>query len=126
MADEDVARNLDSLVHLATAEMYTDRFEASGRHAERALAVGRATGQGELFPLISPCWTALWVQGRVAEAAGIFDDAVEEARMLDNFQGLAWQLFNRSFTASHGRRRRARVRDREGERGARERVWTTA
>ena len=44
--------------------------------------------------------TALWVQGRVAEAARIFDDAVEAARMLDNFQGLAWQLFNRSFTAS--------------------------
>ena len=44
--------------------------------------------------------TALWVQGRVAEAAGIFDDAVDAARMLDNFQGLAWQLFNRSFTAS--------------------------
>ena len=101
MADEDVARNLDSLVHLATAEMYTDRFEASGRHAERALAVGRATGQGELFPLIYPMLgTALWVQGRVAEAARIFDDAVEAARMLDNFQGLAWQLFNRSFTAS--------------------------
>ena len=101
LADEDVARNLDSLVHLATAEMYTDRFEASGRHAERALAVGRATGQGELFPLIFPMLgTALWVQGRVAEAARIFDDAIDAARMLDNFQGLAWQLFNRSFTAS--------------------------
>ena len=44
--------------------------------------------------------TALWVQGRVAEAARIFDDAVDAARMLDNFQGLAWQLFNRSFAAS--------------------------
>ena len=101
LADEEVARSLDSLVHLATAEMYTDRFEASGRHAERALAVGRSTGQGELFPLIYPMLgTALWVQGRVAEASRIFDDAVEAARMRDNAQGLAWHLFNRSFTAS--------------------------
>ena len=65
-----------------------DRFEASGRHAERALAVGRATGQGELFPLIFPMLgTALWVQGRIAEAARIFDDAVEAARMRGQLPG---------------------------------------
>ena len=100
LTDAEVARSLGSLVHLATAEMYTDRFEASGRHAERALVVGRATGQGELYPLIFPMLgTALWVRGRIAEAARIFDDAVEAARMRDNFQGLAWHLFNRSFVA---------------------------
>ncbi len=88
LADDDLARSLDSVVHLATAEMYTDRFADSGRHAERALAIGRATGQGELFPLIFPMLgTALWVQGRVAEAARIFDDAIEASRMLDNSPG---------------------------------------
>ena len=100
LADEELARRLDSLVHLATAEMYTDRFADSGRHAERALAIGRATGQGDLFPLIFPMLgTALWVQGRVGESARIFDDAIDAARMLDNVQGLAWNLFNRSFAA---------------------------
>ena len=65
LSDEEVAPRLGSLVHLATAEMYIDRFEASGRHAERALQIGRATGQGELFPLIFPMLgTALWVQGQ--------------------------------------------------------------
>ena len=77
-----------ALVHLATAEMYTDRFEASGRHAERALAIGRATGQGDLFPLIFPMLgTALWVQGRVAESARIFDDAIDAARCWTTARG---------------------------------------
>ena len=101
LPDEEVARRLDSLVHLATAEIYLDRFEATARHAARALAIGRATGQGDLFPLIFPMLgSALWVQGRVVESAQIFDDAIDAARGLDNFQALAWNLFNRSFVAS--------------------------
>ena len=100
LGDEELARRLDALVHLATAEMYLDQFEASGRHAERALAIGRATGQGDLFPLIVPMLgTALWMQGRMAESAEVFDGAVEAARMVDNVQGVAWNLFNRSFAA---------------------------
>ena len=46
-SDDEVARRLDCLVHLSTAEMYSDRFAASERHAARALAIGRATGQGD-------------------------------------------------------------------------------
>jgi DNA-binding CsgD family transcriptional regulator len=100
LSDDEVARRLDALAHLATAEMYLDLFEPSGRHAERAVQLGRATGQGDLFPLIFPMLgTSLWVQGRMAEAAGVFDGAIEHARLLDNSQGLAWNLFNRSFAA---------------------------
>jgi DNA-binding CsgD family transcriptional regulator len=100
MSDEELGRRLDALAHLATAEMYLDRFEASGRHAGRALAIGRATGQGDLFPLIFPILgTALWVQGRMAESAELFDGAIEGARLLENVQALAWYLFNRSIGA---------------------------
>ena len=100
LGDEELARRLDALVHLATAEMYLDQFEASGRHAERALAIGRATGQGDLFPLIVPMLgTALWMQGRMAESAEVIDGGVEAARLVDNVQGVAWNLFNRSFAA---------------------------
>ena len=114
LSDEELARRLDALVHLATAEMYLDRFEASGRHAERALAIGRATGQGDLFPLLFPMLgTSLWVQGRVVEAAEVFDGAIEGARLLDNAQGFAWNLFNRSFAALARRRRRPGARDGE-------------
>ena len=98
--DEEAARRLDALVHLATAEMYLDQFEASGRHAERALDIGRATGQGDLFPLTVPALgTALWLQGRMAESADVIDGAVDAARLVDNQQGVGWNLFNRSFAA---------------------------
>jgi DNA-binding CsgD family transcriptional regulator/tetratricopeptide (TPR) repeat protein len=100
LGDDELARRLDALVHLATADMYLDRFDASGRHAERALGIGRATGQGDLFPLIYPMLgTALWMQGRVAESGEVLDGAVEAARLVDNLQGVAWNLFNRTFAA---------------------------
>ena len=100
LGDEELARRLDALVHLATAEGYLDQFAVSAHHAERALVIGRATGQGDLFPLIVPMLgTALWMQGRVAESAEVIDGGVEAARLVDNVQGVAWNLFNRSFAA---------------------------
>jgi hypothetical protein len=98
--DNELARRLDALVHLATAEMYLDQFDATGYHAERAPVIGRATGQGDLFPLIYPMFgTALWMQGRMAESAEVFNGAVDAARMVENVQGVAWNLFNLTFTA---------------------------
>ncbi len=100
LSDDELARRLDALVHLATAEGYLDQFEASSRHGQQALAIGRATGQGDQFPLIYPMLgTALWAQGRVSESAEVLDGAVEAARLVGNVQGLAWNLFNRSFAA---------------------------
>jgi len=45
------------------------------------VTVGRSTGNTD--PFISVYWTlanALWLQGRIDEAASILDDAVEAAR----------------------------------------------
>ena len=50
LTDEQLAGRLDAAVELAGAEIYLDRFVEAAAHAERALAVGRATGQGQLFP----------------------------------------------------------------------------
>jgi DNA-binding CsgD family transcriptional regulator len=100
MTDEALGQRLDALSNLATADMYLDHVEACGRHAERALRIGRATGQGDLFPLIFPMLgTALWMQGRVQESAEALDGAIDAARLIDNVQGTAWNLFNRSFAA---------------------------
>ncbi len=100
MPEEEIARRLDALVHLATAEMYLDHFAAAGGHAARALRIGRATGQGDFFPLLFPMLgTSLWIQGRLAESAEVFDGAVEGARLLENAEGLAWNLLNRSLAA---------------------------
>ena len=45
MSDEELAARVDAAAHLALAELYLDRYADAGAHAERALAVGRATGK---------------------------------------------------------------------------------
>lgn len=100
LTDEELARRLDALAHLTGADLYLDRFEATVRHGERALEIGRRTGQGELFPLVvAMLGVSLWVQGRPLEAGELFDGAVEAARLAGNTQSLAWNLFNRSLAA---------------------------
>ena len=100
LSDDELSRRLDALAHLATAELYLDHFAAVGPHAERALRIGRATGQGDLFPLIVPMLGgSLWVQGRMAESGEVLDGAIAAARLVDNVQGLAMNLFNRSYAA---------------------------
>jgi tetratricopeptide (TPR) repeat protein len=52
MGDEELAMRLDAAANLAGAELYLDRFDEAGEHARRALAVGRATGRTDLFPVL--------------------------------------------------------------------------
>src|SRR4051812_13408921 len=100
LADDQLADRLDALAHLATAEFYLENFAGTGSHAERALRIGRATGKGDLFPLIVPMLGgSLWVRGRMAESGEVLDGAIAAARLVDNPQGLAWNLFNRSYAA---------------------------
>jgi ATP/maltotriose-dependent transcriptional regulator MalT len=100
LSDEELVGRIDALAHLATAEFYLENFPAAGDHAERALTIGRAAGKGDLFPLIAPMLGgSLWVRGRMAEAGDVLDGAIAAARLVDNPQGLAWNLFNRSYAA---------------------------
>jgi DNA-binding NarL/FixJ family response regulator len=100
LADDELARRLDALAHLATAELYLDRFRASTRHAQRALQIGRATRQGDLFPLIVlMLGGSLSILGRPSQAEELLNGAVEAARLAGNVYSLAWNLFNRSFAA---------------------------
>ena len=61
LSDAELARRLDAAGHLAGAELYLHRFLDAGAHAERALAVGRATGQGQLFPLVYAILGMVWL-----------------------------------------------------------------
>src|SRR3954447_16794044 len=100
LTDDELGGRLDALAHLATAEFYLESFSGAGSHAERALRIGRANGKGDLFPLIVPMLGgSLWVRGRMAEAGEVLDGAIAAARLVDNPQGLAWNLFNRSYAA---------------------------
>jgi len=98
MLDEKLAGRIDAAAHLGAAELYLDRYHDAGKHAERALAVGRATGI--LFPTLVPTLgTAYFMRGRLAEAAEVLDGGVEAARLADIVQAKAWSLFNRSMAA---------------------------
>ena len=72
MSDDELAAHLDAAAHLAMAELYLDRYEHAGRHGERALEIGRATGQ--VFPSLIPNLATVHVmRGRLAEAVEVID-----------------------------------------------------
>jgi ATP/maltotriose-dependent transcriptional regulator MalT len=100
LSDDELTQRLDAATWLAGAELYLDRYAEAAAHAERALALGRATGQGELFLVLSQILGRAWyVRGRLAECAELLDGASEAARLLGNAHALAWNLFNRSVVA---------------------------
>jgi DNA-binding NarL/FixJ family response regulator len=100
MPDSELAVRLDAIAHLAGAECYVERFEAAAAHGERGLALARATGQGELLPMLMPALsTVALALGAVAEGSEMMDGAVESTRLTGNAQGLAWNLLNRALIA---------------------------
>jgi DNA-binding CsgD family transcriptional regulator/tetratricopeptide (TPR) repeat protein len=100
LSDDELARRLDAAAWLAGAELYLDRYAEADAHADRALAVGRATGQGELFLVLVQILGRVWfVRGKLAEAGELLDGGIEAARLLGNTQALVWNLFNRSAVA---------------------------
>ena len=54
LSDAELALRLDAASNLAAAELYLDRYEEAGAHAERAMAVGLATDQASIVPFVSP------------------------------------------------------------------------
>jgi DNA-binding CsgD family transcriptional regulator len=100
LPDDVLAGRVDALAHLAAAEMYLDHFEDSLAHARRGFDLSRATGHGDQFPLLIPALgSCLWILGRPAESADVYDGAIEAARLIGNLHALAWHLFNRTFAA---------------------------
>ena len=98
--DAEVAQRLDAVANLAGAELYLDRYPESEAHAERALAVARATGQSELIPLADSIRGQVkLLRGKLTEAGDVLDSAIEAARLSGNVQALAGNLTNRSLTA---------------------------
>jgi DNA-binding NarL/FixJ family response regulator len=100
LPEDELALRLDAAVNLSAAEIDLERLVEAEAHAERALAVGRATGQSAVVPLLV---LALgWVRrlrGQLGEAGELFDGAVEGARLSGNALSLAGNLLNRSLTA---------------------------
>jgi DNA-binding CsgD family transcriptional regulator/tetratricopeptide (TPR) repeat protein len=100
MADDELALRLDAMAYLSAAEAHIDRFQQGVDHGLRGLEVARATGQGQLLPMLIPAAaTSLFASGRLAEGCGLLDGGIESARLTGNVQALAWNLLNRAFGA---------------------------
>ncbi len=100
LADDELGLRLDALANLATAELYLHRYEHAGEHAQRGIVIARATGQGDISPVLIPVLSnVLHMTGRIAQSADLLDEAVEAARLSGNAQALGWNLLSRAFTA---------------------------
>jgi DNA-binding CsgD family transcriptional regulator len=95
-----LAERLGALTMLATAELFVHRFAEAHPHAERAIAIGRATGQGQQFPqLFAFLGISAYLQGQLQCAVDPLDAAVEAARLTGHAQMLSWSLYARSLLA---------------------------
>jgi ATP/maltotriose-dependent transcriptional regulator MalT len=99
-SDAELARQLDAIVDLAGAELYLHRFADASRHAQRALAIGRATGQHQAFPVVFAILGITWMLTGVLHASiDPLEGNVEAARLSGNAQTIAWALYGLSQVA---------------------------
>jgi len=100
LSDDELSLRPDAAGWLAIAEVYLDLYAEADAHASRALALARASGQGDplhrLYPVLPRVW---YVRGKLAEAIELLDGAIEAARLLGSPPALAGNLFNRSAVA---------------------------
>src|SRR3954452_5185594 len=102
LSDDELARHLEAPTRLAGVELYLGRYADGEVHATRALAVARATGQGELFLVLVATLGGVWrLRGKLAEAGELLDGGIEAARLLGNTHALVWTLLGRSAAALH-------------------------
>jgi ATP/maltotriose-dependent transcriptional regulator MalT len=100
LSDDELAAHIGAAAWLAGGELYLDRYAEGDLHAARALAVARATGQGEHVLLLVQILGGIWRQrGKLVEAGELLDGGIESARLLDNTNALVWSLSGRSSTA---------------------------
>ena len=103
MPDARLIERLDATGWLSGAELYLDRYGEGTVHAERGLALARATSQDGVLPmLIQALANHQILTGRLDEAAELLDGAAEAARLANSPVGLAWCLLNRAYTALCG------------------------
>ena len=100
LTDDELAGHLQAAALLGGVELYLDRYAEGDRHANRALAIARATGQGEHVLVLIQTVGAIWRQrGKLAKASELLDGGIEAARVLGNTHALVWGLSSRSSTA---------------------------
>ena len=100
LSDDALSRRLDAAAWLAAAELYLDLFAEADAHASRALTLARATGNGEILPLLYQLLGRIWyVRGKLDAVTELLDGAIDGSRLSANRQALVGNLFNRAVVA---------------------------
>ena len=116
LSDDELAGHLEAAAWLAGVELYLDRYAEGEAHAERALPIARATGQGELFLLLAATLGGLRRQrGKLVESAELLDGGIEAARLLGQHARARLDAAGPLGRRAAKRRRGARARHRPGE-----------
>ncbi|HEV7774493.1 MAG TPA: AAA family ATPase [Conexibacter sp.] len=94
LTDEELAPQLEALYYLGWAESYLEHYDEAVAHADRGIAIARATGEGRLLvPLMLVKGYPFEMQGRMTQARELCETAVEAARLSANPHYLFWALF---------------------------------
>jgi DNA-binding CsgD family transcriptional regulator len=94
LSDAELAPRLETLFYLSWAENYLEHYDDAVAHADRGIAVARATGEGRLLvPLMLVKGYPFEMQGRLRDAIELCQAAVESATLSGNDHYLSWAHF---------------------------------
>ncbi len=100
-SDNDFADCLDCFAWLVFAEVFLGMYDEALRHAERLVAITRATGQTFILGYMLAGQSRVLAQlGRLKEAAAVADEAAAVGRDLGSQEVLAYGLIQQCLTAS--------------------------
>jgi signal transduction histidine kinase/tetratricopeptide (TPR) repeat protein len=93
LSDPELAPRLEALFYLGWAENYLEHYDAALSHADRGIAIARATGEGRLLvPMMLIKGYTFQMLGRVADSLELCEAAVEATRLSASPHELAWAL----------------------------------
>lgn len=98
LPDGEIADWVEPMLWLSQAERYLDRFDDALRHADRGVALAKATGRNYvLTSLLSHRAILLRLLGRLAEATQSAQDGVDVAERINSQarRGVALQVWSR-------------------------------
>jgi DNA-binding CsgD family transcriptional regulator len=99
--DEHLTDWLEAIAWLAWTEMFMMRLPNAGNHFDRAIHVARFTGQTYILPIALAGQTRTYaLQGRLAEAAILAEEASEVSRLVASKMHLAVSLVQQCLVAT--------------------------
>ena len=101
LPDEQLTARLDLPHYLGFAEYFCEHYEDAARHFRRGIALARASGQGQFVgSMMVGLAQALERLGRLREAHGVAEAAVEAGRLTGNRQAIGFALVAEAWTAA--------------------------